>query len=155
MQLLSSAFTHNTSIPRIYTCDGNRLLSPPLSIAGVPEGTVSLVLMVTDPDVPRALISTGVFDHWVLFNIPPNTTEIPEGESVGMAGQNSAGTYVYTGPCPPREYEPSEHRYIFTLYALDTMLMPSSGDTKDTVQGMMQGHVLEQTELIGTYKRVF
>ncbi len=153
----SSAFLHNEKIPAKYTCDENRKLSPPLSISGVPEGAKSLVLIMDDPDIPNVFKeSRGIeaFDHWILFNIPPETQEIVEGTFVGIQGINSAGNTEYTGPCPPPEYEPSEHRYIFSLYALDTELSLSVGATKGEVLSAMQGHILEQAELIGLYKRV-
>ncbi len=98
----SSAFLHNEKIPAKYTCDENRKLSPPLSISGVPEGAKSLVLIMDDPDIPNVFKeSRGIeaFDHWTLFNIPPETQEIVEGTVVGIQGVNSAGNTEYTGPC--------------------------------------------------------
>src|SRR3989344_2174009 len=106
LSLTSSAFAEDASIPSRFPCDGDRSVSPPLSMAGVPQGTKSLALIMDDPDVPKALYGDGVFDHWVLFNIPPETREIPEGGSAGVAGANSAGENAYTGPCPPPQYEP-------------------------------------------------
>jgi len=103
--------------------------------------------------VPKALHADGVFDHWVLFNIPAETREIPEGGSVGVAGANGAGKNAYTGPCPPPQYEPSEHRYIFKLYALDSELPLRAGATKADVEKVMEGHIVAQTELVGRYKR--
>jgi len=103
--------------------------------------------------VPKALHADGVFDHWVLFNIPAETREIPEGGSVGIAGANGAGKNAYTGPCPPPQYEPSEHRYVFKLYALDSELPLQAGATKADVEKVMEGHIVAQTELVGTYKR--
>lgn len=151
--LASSAFEDGGPIPSKYTCDDNRLLSPPLSISGVPEGTESLALIVDDPDVPKVKIPSGVFDHWTLFNIPAGTREIPEGGSAGIAGANSAGQNAYTGPCPPKEYEPSEHRYFFKLYALDAELPLRAGASKADVEKAMEGHIIAQTELVGRYKK--
>jgi len=151
--LTSLTFIANGSIPSKYTCDEDRSLSPPLSIAGVPAGAKSLALIMDDPDVPKQLRPDGVFDHWTLFNIPAGTREIPEGGSVGIAGANGAGNNAYTGPCPPPQYEPSEHRYVFTLYALDSMLALQAGASKKEVIAAMQGHILDQTQLIGKYKR--
>ncbi|MEK7156632.1 MAG: YbhB/YbcL family Raf kinase inhibitor-like protein [Patescibacteria group bacterium] len=152
--LTSSAFTDNASIPPQFTCDGDRSVSPALSITGVPEGTKSLALIMDDPDVPKALHADGVFDHWVLFNIPADTREIPEGGSVGVAGANGAGKNAYTGPCPPPQYEPSEHRYIFKLYALDSELALQAGASKADVEKAMEGHIIAETRLTGRYKRI-
>lgn len=166
-KLTSDAFANGASIPSKYTCDampaparpagegrqGARDLSPLLSIAGVPAEAKSLALIMDDPDVPKALKPDGVFDHWILFNIPADTKEIAEGKSAGVIGANSAGQNAYTGPCPPKEYEPSEHRYIFTLYALDIELPLREGASKATVLEAMQGHIIAQTQLIGRYRR--
>lgn len=151
--LTSAAFENGGLIPAKYTCDEDRTLSPQLSIAGVPAGTKSLALIMDDPDVPKALHADGMFDHWVLFNIPPQTAEIPEGGSVGVAGVNGAGKNAYTGPCPPPQYEPSEHRYFFKLYALDTELPLQAGASKTDVERATAGHILDEVQLIGRYKR--
>ncbi len=153
MRITSSAFEDGALIPSLYTCDGNRTLSPALSFTDVPEDTVSLVLIMDDPDVPKALRPDGVFDHWVLFNIPPETRGIPEGGTVGIAGANGRGEPAYAGPCPPPEYEPSEHRYFFKLYALDSTLSFSEGVTKKEVEQAMEGHILQQAQLVGRYQR--
>lgn len=150
--LTSGAFQTNGSIPSQYTCDGTQS-SPPLSIAGAPAGTKTLALIVEDPDVPKQLMPSGVFVHWVLFNIPGSVTELTENAQVGTAGANGAGKNSYTGPCPPPQYEPSEHRYIFTLYALDTSLSLKTGASKEAVQKAMQGHVLAEAQLLGKYKK--
>lgn len=154
LTLTSSAFGDNTSIPSQFTCDGDRGVSPALSIGGVPESTKSLALIMDDPDVPKALHADGVFDHWVLFNIPADTHEIAEGGSVGMAGANGAGKNSYTGPCPPPQYEPSEHRYVFKLYALDSELALQAGAAKADVEKAMAGHIITETRLVGRYKRI-
>ena len=154
LTLTSSAFAEGASIPPRFTCDGDRSVSPALSIGGVPEGTKSLALIMDDPDVPKALHADGVFDHWVLFNIPADTREIPEGTSVGVAGANGAGKNAYTGPCPPPQYEPSEHRYVFKLYALDSELALQQGATKADVEKAMEGHIVAQAQLVGRYKRI-
>lgn len=96
---------------------------------------------------------SGVFVHWVLFNIPASITEITEGAHIGTAGANGAGKSAYAGPCPPPQYEPAEHRYFFTLYALDTELQLKPGASKDEVMKAMQGHVLAQSRLTGKYKK--
>ncbi len=143
--LSSSAFSQGGSIPPRYTCDGEDV-SPPLSIAGVPEGTRSLVLIMDDPDAPM-----GTWDHWVVFNIPPTVREIPEGtEPEGTPGRNSWGRTGYGGPCPPDR----EHRYFFRLYALDTTLNLPEEASKEEVLQAMEGHILAQTELMGRYNRM-
>lgn len=153
LSLTSSAFADGGMIPSRYTCDEDRSVSPALSISGVPESAKSLALIMDDPDVPKQLHADGMFDHWVLFNIPSATKEIPEGGSAGTAGANGAGQNAYTGPCPPPQYEPSTHRYFFYLYALDTELALQAGASKADVEKAMQGHIIAQTELMGRYKR--
>ncbi len=152
--LSSSAFENNERIPSKYTCDGDRTINPPLEISGVPEMAKALVLVMDDPDVPKVLHPEGVFDHWVVFNIPVDTKEIPEGGPVlGVVGANGEGTNAYTGPCPPPQYEPSEHRYIFKLYALIAPLNLSAGATKEQVLDAIAPVKLAETELIGRYSR--
>jgi len=154
MTLTSSAFENGGMIPAKYTCDGDRTINPPLEISGVPETVKSLVLIMDDPDVPKVLHANGVFDHWVVFNMPADTKMIPEGGPVpGIAGANGAKTNAYTGPCPPPQYEPSEHRYIFKLYALSAVLALSAGATKEEVLDALASVKLEETELIGRYSR--
>jgi Raf kinase inhibitor-like YbhB/YbcL family protein len=150
--LSSSAFTENSSIPSKYTCDEIQM-PPPLTFSGTPDGTKSLTLIMEDPDVPKQLRPSGVFVHWVIYNIPADKTSIREGERTGTPGKNGAGNNEYAGPCPPAEYEPSEHRYFFTLYALDSELALSAGATKEEVLSAMQGHILAQTQLMGKYKK--
>lgn len=153
MKLTSSAFQNQGTIPEKYTCDGANI-NPPLEISEISEGTQSLVLIMDDPDVPAQIREDQMFDHWVHFNIPPSTTRIEEGSRVpGVAGSNTKGTPAYTGPCPPPQYQPSEHRYFFKLYALDITLDLAEGATKAEVMAAMQGHVLAQTELMGKYDR--
>lgn len=152
LTLTSSAFEKDARVPAKYTCDSENI-SPPLTIANVPAGTKSLVLLMDDPDVPKALLPSGVFDHWVLYGIPPETTHIPEGGVAGNPGLNGAGKSGYTGPCPPTEYEPTEHRYFFKLYALDTTLEFFKQPTKANVEGAIQGHIIESAELMARYDR--
>lgn len=148
----SPAFGEGESIPMEFTCEGNNI-SPELSFDAVPEGTKSLALTMYDPDVPVAVREEGFFDHWVLFNIPATATGIPEGGTLGTSGKNTRGALAYTGPCPPSEYEPSEHRYIFTLYALDTELVLSEGASRAQVEEVVEGHVLGVGTLMGRYKK--
>ena len=109
LHLTSSAFIHNSLIPVKYTCDGVNF-SPPLSISGVPTNAKSLVLIMDDPDSP-----TGTWDHWIIFNLPTNTTELKEGlPPPGVLGQGTTQEMNYQGPCPGS----GQHRYFFKLYAL-------------------------------------
>lgn len=152
----SSAFVHGGRIPPLYTCEGNRFMSPPLSLTCAPEGTQSVAIIMEDPDVPRVLLPDGLFVHWVVFNIPamPNTTvELTEGGSFGVLGVNTRGENTYTGPCPPTEFLPNEHRYFFYAHALNTVLELSVGATKQEVLTAMEGHVLVSAQLMGTYKK--
>lgn len=154
--LTSPAFKPNGIIPSRYTCDGDRELSPPLALAGVPEGTRSLALLMDDPDIPQAVKDArgiDVFDHWVLYNIPADTRELPEGADVGVAGLNGAGSQGYVGPCPPPEFEPKEHRYIFTLYALSGELAFNEPPTKQQVLDALEPMRIGKAELIGRYAR--
>ena len=156
LSLTSSAFEHNGTIPSAYICDGDRELSPPLTVSGVPEGTESLALIMDDPDIPQAVKEArgiDVFDHWVLYNIPPETTEISEDATIGTAGLNSAGSERYIGPCPPPQYEPREHRYVFTLYALNGSPAFDKPPTKRHVVDALTPHLIAKAELIGRYAR--
>jgi len=153
MTLTSAAFKGGDTIPSKFTCDGDSI-SPPLSIDGVPEGTVSLVLIMDDPDVPKALKPDGVFDHWVLYGLDPSLKEIPEGVSLGHIGLNGRGEPSYISPCPPSEYEPPEHRYVFTLYALNTSISFVSAPTKAEVLKAIEGSSIAEAELTGTYKKI-
>ncbi|GIW69038.1 MAG: hypothetical protein KatS3mg100_532 [Candidatus Parcubacteria bacterium] len=146
LSLTSPTFSNGGVIPKTYTCDGEDIC-PPLRISGVPENAKALALIMDDPDAP-----VGVWDHWVVFNIPPDVEEIPEGtEPSGVSGRNSWGREGYDGPCPPDR----EHRYFFRLYALDEPLALSSGSTKEEVLRAMEGHILAQAELMGRYDRAY
>ncbi len=153
MRITSGAFKDGESIPAAYTCDEEKDLSPALGFSDVPEGAKSLVLLMDDPDVPQEVLPSGVFDHWVLFNVEPATAEIPEGGTAGTAGRNSAGENRYMGPCPPPQYEPPEHRYVFALYALDVRLPLEEGASKAEVLEAMAGHILAEARLTGTYRK--
>ena len=150
--LTSPAFEDGGRIPAKYTCAGENV-SPPLEWSGVPEGTKSLALIMDDPDVPKQLKPDGVFDHWTLFNIPPDTDGIPEGGTAGTAGVNGALKNAYTGPCPPPQYEPKEHRYVFRLYALSAPLPLAAGATKKEVLNALVSVKIGEAELIGRYSR--
>jgi len=151
MELKSTAFQEGNRIPAKYTCQGQDI-SPELTWSGVPEETQSLALIVDDPDAPG-----GVFTHWVLFNIPPGSRELSEAvpsqaqlPNRALQGRNDFGTIGYGGPCPPPG---RPHRYQFTLYALDQALDLKVGASKKQVLNAMQGHVLAQGQLTGTYQR--
>ncbi len=150
MQLTSPAFRHNGLIPLRYTCDGDNI-NPPLLFEDVPDNAHSLVLLVDDPDVPKHLRADGMWDHWVVFNIPPDIMVIEEGKGVSKAiiGSNTLGKNEYQGPCPPDR----EHRYFFKLYALDTTLPLHHGSSKKEIEEALKGHVLGYAELIGRYER--
>ena len=142
--LKSSVFESNTLIPAQYTCDGDNV-NPPLEISGVDEMVKSFVLIVDDPDA-----SLGTWDHWVVWNISPNTTIIDEGASTfGLVGTGSGGIRSYQGPCPPS----GTRRYFFKLYSLDSELNLPNESRKKDVEKAMNGHVLQQAELIGLYRR--
>ena len=149
MQLTSSAFKNTDKIPSKYTCDGSNV-NPELSISHVPSNAQCLVLIMDDPDVPSSVRADKIWDHWVVFNIPPHTTHIAENsQPPGVPGRNTGGKLNYQGPCPPDR----EHRYFFKLYALDTLLSLPQGASKKEVEAAMQGHILVQTELMGRYER--
>ncbi|MEJ2587790.1 MAG: YbhB/YbcL family Raf kinase inhibitor-like protein [Deltaproteobacteria bacterium] len=149
MKLISYAFEHEGKIPSKYTCDGENI-NPPLRISEVPASAESLVLIMEDPDVPKHLREDGMWDHWVVFNMPTDITDIPEdSRPPGGLGVGTSGDMNYFGPCPPDR----EHRYFFKLYALDTELDLHEKPTKADVEAAMKGHVLEQTELMGRYER--
>jgi len=148
MQLSSSAFADNTPIPDLYTCEGDDL-NPPLDIGGVPDTALSLVLIVDDPDAPDPDAPQVVWEHWVMWNIPPDATSIEAGTvpADAVQGTNSWGRTDYGGPCPPI----GTHRYFFKLYALDTTLALGTSSIKADVETAMQGHILAEAVLMGLY----
>jgi Raf kinase inhibitor-like YbhB/YbcL family protein len=152
LQLTSTAFSHGNLIPALYTCDGLDV-SPPLSWAGVPLGTKSLALLVYDPDAPDPAAPKRTWVHWVLYNLPAEATglqqgvvNLPAGTGEGVNDWHHTG---YGGPCPPI----GRHRYFFKLYALDTLLPDLGSPTRAGLEKVMQGHILGDAELIGTYQR--
>ena len=159
----SPVFENGAKIPSKYTCDGDRTLSPPLALSGIPVGTKALALVMDDPDVPKARKPDGVFDHWVVYDIlPPSINEfsseggnleIPEGFPIGSAGLNGAGEPGYTGPCPPPEYEPSEHRYFFKAFALSKAVHFDNPPTKQELLDAISKHIIAEAELMGRYKK--
>lgn len=152
--ITSSAFAPNGIIPAQYTCEGSDA-SPPLSWSGSPSGTQSFALIVDDPDAPDPAKPQRVYVHWVVYNLPADANGLPENASrSGMPpgavqGKNDWGKNQYGGPCPPI----GRHRYFFKLYALDTDLSFVSPPTKKDLEKAMQGHILGQAELVGTYQK--
>jgi Raf kinase inhibitor-like YbhB/YbcL family protein len=154
LKLTSSAFSTGGKIPVEYTCEGADR-SPPLSWSGIPAGTKSLALIVDDPDAPDSAAPSMTWVHWVLYNIPPAAVGLSEGVVPAALpagtrdGMNDWKRTGYGGPCPPIGC----HRYFHKLYALDTLLPDLGRPTKVLLEKAMQGHVLAQVELIGTYQK--
>ena len=151
IQTTSAAFANGQPIPAKYPCEGSDI-SLPLKWTNAPANSKSFALIADDPDAP-----VGTWVHWVLYDLPPNTTGLPEGVAktqfiVGNAkqGLNSWPRLGYGGPCPPPG---KPHRYFFKLYALDTMLDLKPGVTKKDLLKAMEGHVLAEGQLMGTYQR--
>ena len=154
LALKSPAFSPGGMIPSKYTCDGDET-SPPLEWSGVPDTAMSLALIVDDPDAPDPAAPKRRFVHWVLYNIPPDARGLPEGAGEGnlppgaLQGANDFAKSGYGGPCPPK----GRHRYVFTLYALDTSLADVNSPSRGDLEAAMKGHVIEKTEAIATYER--
>lgn len=153
MELISPTFAPRGEIPVRHTCEGEDV-APPLQWRGVPARAASLVLIVDDPDAPDPAAPQRTWVHWVLFNIPPAASGLPEGGRPLPAGTceglNDWGRHGYSGPCPPV----GRHRYFFKLYALDKMLPALPRPIKAAVEQAMRGHMLAQAELIGTYLKL-
>lgn len=150
LELTSPAFSEGQPIPRQYSCDGADI-SPPLAWRNVPDDAASLALIMDDPDAPR-----GDWVHWVIYNLPPALSSLPADvprqatlDNGGVQGANSWNRSGYGGPCPPR----GVHRYFFKLYALDTLLDLGPGATKAQLLQAMQGRILAEGRLMGTYQR--
>ncbi len=152
MILTSPVFAHEGEIPSKYTCDGEDI-SPPLAWEGIPSQARSLALIVDDPDAPDPAAPKMVWVHWVLYNIPTEIDGLPEGVTElppgTLEGVNDWHRTGYGGPCPPV----GRHRYFFKLYALDTVLPDMEKPTKQELLSAMDGHVLSEAVLMGTYKR--
>jgi Raf kinase inhibitor-like YbhB/YbcL family protein len=145
MKITSSAFQQGANIPSKFSCDGADT-SPPLQIQEIPPEAKSLVLIVDDPDAP-----SGLFTHWIAWNISPQTsTTIAEGSvPKGTQGTNDFGKSGYGGPCPPS----GTHRYVFKIFALDQELNLVAGAKRARLDAAMKGHVIAQGELMGHYSR--
>jgi hypothetical protein len=154
LALTSAAFTQGGAIPRKYTCEGEDL-SPPLAWRDAPAGTKSFALIVDDPDAPDPAAPKMVYVHWVLYDIPPDATGLPEAVAArdlprgSREGTNDWKRLGWGGPCPPI----GRHRYFHKLYALDAMLGDLGKPTKARLEQAMRGHVLAQAELMGTYQK--
>jgi hypothetical protein len=144
MKITSSAFQQGGNIGSKFTCDGANT-SPPLQISDVPSGAKSLVLIVDDPDAP-----SGLFTHWTVWNISPQTSTIGEGSTPkGVQGTNDFGKSGYGAPCPPS----GTHRYYFKIFALDRELDVPAGAKRSQLEAALKGHVVAQGELMGRYSR--
>jgi Raf kinase inhibitor-like YbhB/YbcL family protein len=152
LTITSSAFAHNGEIPRQYTCQGQDI-SPPLQWSGVPDNASSLALIVDDPDAPDPQAPKMVWVHWVLYNLPVDSSGLaeamPSPPQDALNGVNDWQRTGYGGPCPPI----GRHRYFFKLYALDTRLPDLGQPTKAQLEQAMQGHVLGMAELVGVYQK--
>jgi Raf kinase inhibitor-like YbhB/YbcL family protein len=151
MKLTSTAFVEGQLIPQKYACDGKDI-SPPLKWSGAPIGAKSFALIADDPDAPA-----GTWVHWVVYDLPATASELPEDIAktqfiVGNAkqGLNDFKRLGYGGPCPPPG---KAHRYVFKIYALDTLLEIKPGSTKKEIEAAMGNHILDHAQLIGTYQR--
>lgn len=148
MTITSPAFEHGALIPKRFTCEGDNV-NPPLTFSSVPSDAQSLVLLMDDPDVPRHIREDGMWDHWVVFDIPASTSGVEEAAvPPGVVGLSTRNVNAYSGPCPPDR----EHRYFFRLYALDKELGLRAASTKTDIQRAMEGHIVAQAELMGRYK---
>ena len=144
MKITSSAFQQGENIPSKFSCDGSNT-SPPLQISDVPGAAKSVVLIVDDPDAP-----SGLFTHWAVWNISPQTSTIAEGSTPkGVHGTNDFGKSGYGGPCPPS----GAHRYYFKIFALDRELDLPVGAKRSQLDAAMKGHVIAQGDLMGRYSR--
>lgn len=153
LSLTSSAFKPGGNIPSKYTCEGDDV-SPPLVFGDVPVGTKSLAFILDDPDAPDPKAPKRVWAHWLVYNLPPDTKGLPEDASrIGLpkgavTGLSDRKETSYHGPCPPI----GRHRYFHKLYALDTTL-PAEVLTKAELEAAMNGHVVAQAQLMGTYQK--
>lgn len=154
LTISSTAFAHEGEIPGVHTCEGKDR-SPPLAFAGMPAGTKSLVLIVDDPDAPDPAAPQMTWVHWLLYNLPPDCTGLPEAVTDAqlpegtLQGINDWKRTGYGGPCPPI----GRHRYFHKLYALDAMLPDLVMPTKHELEHAMRGHVFAEAVLMGTYQK--
>ncbi len=145
MEINTPAFKSNTRMPTKFTCQGENV-SPGIEIFGTPEEAKSLVLIVDDPDTPR-----GLWNHWAVYNISPDTQIINEGSVPGIECITSSQEKNWSGPCPPS----GTHRYIFKIYALDTTLNLNKDSTYTDLRARIQDHIIDQAQTIGIYKKLY
>jgi Raf kinase inhibitor-like YbhB/YbcL family protein len=148
LELSTPAFKQGEKIPSKFTCDAAGM-NPALAFSGVPANARQLVLTMHDPDVPKNLMPSGNFDHWMVWDIAPTSKGIPEGAGASM-GMNGTGKAGYIGPCPPDR----EHRYFFRLYAVDISLAGQTFKDRAALEEAIKGHILAQSELMGRYEKV-
>ncbi len=154
LALTSASFRQNGQIPKKHTCEGGDV-SPALSWSGVPPNAKSLVLIVDDPDAPDPKAPKTTWVHWVLYDIPPSATGLPEGVRADALppgtrqGLNDWKRTGFGGPCPPT----GRHRYFHKLYALDATLGDLGRASKASVEKAMAGHVVAEAQLVGTYEK--
>jgi Raf kinase inhibitor-like YbhB/YbcL family protein len=147
IRVSSPAFEAGDAIPKRHTGEGQDV-SPALRWTGLPEGTREIALICDDPDAP----TPRPFVHWVVYKIPADREGLPEGDTQGaLEGTNDFGRTGYGGPMPPRGH--GIHRYHFKVYALDAELEGDAGSTRDRLLDAIEGHVLAEGELVGTYER--
>jgi Raf kinase inhibitor-like YbhB/YbcL family protein len=147
LTISSPEFKAGGSIPSKFTCDGQGAVNPALVFSGAPPKTQALVLIMDDPDVPKTMIPSGEFVHWLVWDLPATSTGIPEGKGTG--GVNGMGKPGYMGPCPPDK----SHRYFFRLYAVDRQIAGEIKNKAD-LEKAMAGHILQQAELMANYEKV-
>ena len=143
VKITSPAFKDNEKVPAKYTCDGQDI-NPPLNIDDLPKDAKELAIIIEDPDAP-----SKTWTHWLVYNMPVNI-HIDENSVPGKQGMNDFGKKKYNGPCPPSG---QQHRYYFKVFALDERLELDSGLTKKELETAMEGHILEQAQLVISYRR--
>ena len=154
LTITSDVFPDGGEIPTQYTCQGEDI-SPPLRWSGIPDGARSLALIVVDPDAPDPAAPKMTWVHWVLYNLPPDSTGLDDNIDSGnlaaetLQGKNDWRRIGYGGPCPPI----GRHRYFHKLYALDSELPDLGGPDKATLEKAMAGHILAQAQIVGTYAK--
>jgi Raf kinase inhibitor-like YbhB/YbcL family protein len=149
LRITSPAIADGATIPAKYSCDGDKV-NPALVFSGAPANAKSLALIIDDPDVPKTMIPSGEFVHWLVWDIAPTSKGMPEADpAAATKGLNGTGKPGYYPMCPPDR----EHRYFFRLFALDKMLGDAKIANKADLQAAMQGHIVGQAVLMGRYNK--